>query len=70
MNVIVDVHVILEIFISALVTFIGIGIRSIFTQLRELNGSVRETKIWQQQHERQDDERHHEVREALSALRR
>lgn len=42
-----------------------LGIAAIFKQLWTLNGSVGKMKVWQEQHERQDDERHETVMHLL-----
>ena len=47
-----------------------IGIAAIFKQLYNLNGSVGRMKVWQEQHERQDDERHNTVMALLEMDRR
>lgn len=35
-----------------------LGIAGIFKQLMTLNGSVGRMKVWQEQHEKQDNDRH------------
>lgn len=42
------------------------GVAAIFKQLWIMNGSMREMKVWQAQHERQDDERWRQMVEFMN----
>lgn len=46
------------------------GIVGIFKQLWTMNGSIGRMKTWQEQHERQDDERHETVMALMNERRR
>lgn len=46
-----------QLIVLAMLIFIMRMIRELRDQFRQMNGSVRELKMWTQQHEKQDDER-------------
>lgn len=54
-----------QLIVLVLLIFIIKVTRDLRDQLRQMNGSVRELKIWSQQHEKQDDERFQSIRQFL-----
>ena len=44
------------------------GVGMIYKQLSNLNGSIREIKIWIVGHDKQDDLRHEDIKKDLSEL--
>lgn len=43
-------------------------LQDIDKRLAELNGGLRETKVWQQQHEKRDDDRHGHLNQRMDHL--
>ena len=50
------------------VSLIGIGIKGIYSQLREMNGSVRELMTWKDDHIKTDDGYHARTDKAIDKL--
>ena len=50
------------------VSLVGIGVKGIYSQLREMNGNVRELQTWKTGHTDQDNERHEKIEKNLDKL--
>ena len=68
MNFAIDLNSILILVLGGLLTW---GIKGIFgmkDQLTKINGRMGKSEQWQDDHEKQDDERHDRTGEALTAV--
>lgn len=68
MNINIDLNTLATIGVGGLVTWGLRGIRHINCKLNEMNGSIRELKVWRNEHTKFDDERHEDIKERLSRV--
>lgn len=50
--------------VTFIVSIIAWGVKGIFSQLREMNGNVRDLKAWKEMHQPQEEQWHEEDRQS------
>jgi len=68
MKLTLDTGIILQGVAIALISSAVYGIVSLNKKLSDLNGSVREVKVWKEEHTRLADERHEDTEDSISAI--
>ena len=68
MNINIDIALILQGVAILLIAWAIKGIVSLNKKMAEMNGSIREIKVWKEEHTRLADERHEDTEKSISSI--